>query len=84
MFKFKFLGNTHVPHRKNTAEMAAIRMTPPKEVLIPVEQHIGAPAAPEVKVGDEVKVGQLIAEASGFVSSPVYSSVSGKVTKLDS
>ena len=84
MFKFKFLGNTHVPHRKNTAEMGAIRMTPPKEVLIPVEQHIGAPAAPVVKVGDEVKVGQLIAEASGFVSSPVYSSVSGKVTKLDS
>ena len=84
MFKFKFLGNTHVPHRKNTAEMPAVRVATPKEVLLPLEQHIGAPATAIVAVGDEVKVGQLIAEASGFVSSPVYSSVSGKVTKLDS
>lgn len=59
-------------------------MTPPKEVLLPLSQHIGAPAAPVVKVGDEVKVGQLIAEAAGYVSSPIYSSVSGKVTKIES
>lgn len=84
MFKFKFLGNTHVPHRKNTADMPAVRVASPKEVLLPLEQHIGAPSTAIVAVGDEVKVGQLIAEASGFVSSPVYSSVSGKVTKLDS
>ena len=84
MFGFKFLGNTHVPHFKNTAEMPAVVMTPPAEVLLPMSQHIGAPATPVVKVGDEVKVGQLIAEASGYVSSPIYSSVSGKVTKIDS
>ncbi len=83
MFRFKFLGKTHVPHRKNTASMPAVRMTPPEEVLLPTEQHIGAAATPVVKVGDEVKVGQLIAEASGAFSSPVYSSVSGKVTKID-
>ena len=58
-------------------------MTALKEVLLPVSQHIGAPATPIVKVGDEVKVGQLIAEPSGYVSSPIYSSVSGKVVKLD-
>ena len=83
MFGFKFLGRTHVPHHKNTAEMAAVRMTPPSEVLIPMSQHIGTPAIPTVKVGDEVKVGQQIAEASGYVSSPIHSSVSGKVTKIE-
>lgn len=46
-------------------------------------QHIGAPATPTVKVGDEVKVGQKIAEGSGYVSSPIYASVSGKVTKIE-
>ena len=84
MFGFKFLGNTHVPHHKNTADMQPVKMTPPKEVVLSMSQHLGAPATPVVKVGDEVKVGQLIAEASGFVSSPIYSSVSGKVVKIDS
>ena len=83
MFGFKFLGKTRIPHLKNTSDKPAIRMAPPKEILIPVSQHIGEPATPIVKVGDEVKVGQLIAEASGNISSPVYASVSGKVTKID-
>ena len=83
MFGFKFLGNTRVPHCKNTADMQLVKMTPPSEVLLPLSQHLGAPATPVVKVGDEVKVGQLIAEANGFVSSPIYSSVSGKVTKIE-
>ena len=76
MFGFKFLGNTRIPHNKNTAEMKPVKMTPPKEVLLSMQQHIGAPATPIVKVGEEVKVGQLIAEPSGYVSSPVYASVS--------
>lgn len=83
MFGFKFLGNTHIPHNKNTAAMPAVRMTPPKEVLLPMAQHIGAPATPIVKVGDLVKVGQKIAEAAGYVSSPVYASISGKVAKIE-
>lgn len=83
MFGFKFLGNTHIQHHKNTAELKPLKMTPPKEVLIPTSQNIGAPAVPTVKVGDEVKVGQVIAEASGRVSSPIHSSVSGKVTKIE-
>lgn len=57
-------------------------MTPPKMVTFPMSMHIGAPAIPTVKVGDEVKVGSLIAEQNGFISSPIYSSVSGKVTKI--
>ena len=83
MFGFRFLGKTHVPHNKNTADMSPIEMTPPKEVLLPTLQHIGAPATPIVKVGDEVKVGQLIATQTGYVSSPIHSSVSGKVVKIE-
>ena len=80
---FGFLGNTHVPHRKNTAGMTAVPIPAPKEVLLSLSQHIGAPATPLVKVGDTVKKGQKIAEAGGFVSSPVHASVSGKVTKIE-
>ena len=83
MFGFKFLGNTRVPHNKNTAGLQPVKMTPPKEVLLLTSQHIGAPATPIVKVGDEVKVGQIVAEATGYVSSPVHSSVSGKVVKIE-
>ena len=77
------LGKTRVPHSKSTASMPAERMTPPKSVAIPVAQHIGAPAQPCCKVGDEVFVGTVIAEAQGFVSAPVHSSVSGTVKKID-
>ena len=77
-----YLHGVHVPHRKKTRHKPVLRMDIPKTVTIPMDMHIGAPATPIVKVGDEVKVGQKIAEAGGFVSVPVYSSVSGKVTKF--
>jgi len=63
MLGFKFLGNTHVPHRKNTAGLQSVKIDTPQEVLLPILQHIGAPATLLVKKGDEVKVGQKIAEA---------------------
>ena len=72
-----------VPHKKHTAGLAPVRITAPKLVTIPMSMHIGRPAKPVVKRGDEVKVGQLIAEADGYISSPVHSSVSGKVQKID-
>lgn len=75
------LHGVKVPHRKNTADMAPVRMSV-NNVSILTAMHIGKPSAPVVKVGDEVKVGTLIAEQSGFVSSNIYSSVSGKVTKI--
>lgn len=81
MLLFK-LGKTHVPHRKNTADMPAVRMAPPATVEISMSQHIGAPAVPTVKAGDKVFVGTLIAEAGGFVSAPIHSSVSGTVKKI--
>ena len=77
-----FLNGIHVPHRKNTADKAAVRFTGVKTVTLPMSMHIGAPAVPVVSVGDEVKVGTLIAEAGGFVSAPIHASVSGKVVKL--
>lgn len=55
----------------------------PKEVTIPLGQHIGAPAKAIVKRGDKVVVGQLIAEAAGFISAAIHSSVSGTVKKVD-
>ena len=79
---FSLLHGVHVPHRKNTDQLAPVSMPAPSTVIIPMSMHIGAPAKPVVKVGDLVKVGTLIAEAGGFVSAPIHASVSGKVTKI--
>ena len=76
------LHGVKVPHRKNTADCAAVRITDPKTVTLLTAMHIGKPAVPVVKVGDHVAVGTLVARQDGFISSPVYSSVSGKVTKI--
>lgn len=78
-----FLHGVHVPHSKNTSNMVPERITDVKTVVLPVSMHIGAPAIPVVKAGDEVSVGTLVAEQNGAVSSPVYSSVSGKVLKIE-
>ena len=60
------LGKAKVPHRKNTAEMPAVRMPAPSTVCIPMAQHIGAPATPIVNAGERVYVGTKIADAGGF------------------
>lgn len=79
-----FKGGTHPPHSKKATENLAIeKANEPKVVVIPMQQHIGATCEPVVQVGDEVKVGQKIGEAKGFVSSPVHSSVSGKVVAVE-
>ena len=57
-------------------------MKAPEQVILPVSMHIGAPAKPLVKKGDIVDLGQMIAEAGGFVSAPVHASVSGKVIDI--
>jgi len=76
------LRGVHVPHRKNTKDKPVRYLTDVKSVTIPMSMHIGKPARPCVKVGDVVYVGTKIGEADGAVSSPIYSSVSGKVTKI--
>lgn len=77
------IGGIHPEENKLTAEAATQTAPLPKQAIFPLSQHIGAPAKPVVKKGDKVKVGTLIAEAGGFVSAPVYSSVSGTVFKID-
>lgn len=80
---FRRMKGVHAPHRKHTAGMPAVPMDPPpKSVTIPLSMHIGAPAQPVVKPGDKVFVGQLIAEAGGFVSAPIHASVSGTVKAM--
>ena len=77
------LHGTKVPHKKNTADCKPINIPVPKTVVIPMSMHIGKPSAVNVKKGDDVKVGTLLGEQDGFISAPVHSSVSGKVTKID-
>lgn len=75
-------GGVSIAHRKNTAEMEVVRITPPPFVEIPMQQNIGAPCKPTVKVGDTVKIGDLIGDSDAYVSAPIYASVSGTVTAV--
>ena len=78
-----FKGGVHVPHHKELTEHIPLeRAKEPQIVTIPMQQHIGAPCEPLVKVGDRVKVGQKIGQAQAFVSAPVYSSIAGTVKKI--
>ena len=78
------IGGVHPEENKLSAGKAIRRLELPKQTVFPLSQHIGAPAVPIVKKGDAVKVGTKIAEAGGFVSAGIFSSVSGKVNKIDS
>lgn len=77
------IGGVHPEENKLSSEAATQIAKLPQQAIFPLSQHIGAPARPVVKKGDKVKVGTLLAEAGGFVSAPVYSSVSGTVLKID-
>lgn len=79
-----FKGGIHPYEGKELSMDKPIVMVQPKgDMVYPMVQHIGAPAKPLVKVGDTVLVGQKIAEAGGFVSSHIISSVSGKVKVIE-
>lgn len=79
-----FKGGIHPDDGKRLAKDKAIVELKPTGVLVyPLSQHIGAPASPIVAVGDRVLKGQKIAEAGGFVSAPVYASVSGTVKAIE-
>ena len=77
------MGGIHPKENKLTHEVPTVVAELPKQAIFPLNQHIGAPAKPVVQKGDKVKVGTLIAEAGGFVSAPIFSSVSGTVFKVD-
>lgn len=83
MLKTFKTGGVHPPENKISANAKIEQLPLPKTVFIPVAQHIGAPATPVVNKGDAVKVGQLIAKSSSFVSTNIHAPVSGKVKKVD-
>jgi len=79
----KNISTLHLPHNKHTAGVPSVRIAPPQEVILPLSMHSGAPAVPVVNVGDYVRVGQLIADEGGNISSPVYATVSGTVKAIE-
>ncbi|WP_288021871.1 electron transport complex subunit RsxC [Tenuifilum sp.] len=83
MLKTFSKGGVHPPENKFSADKPIEVLPLPKKVSIPISQHIGAPASVIVAKGDKVKVGQIIAKSSGFVSANIHSSVSGTVESID-
>ena len=84
MAKLTFSGGIHPYDGKDMSKDIPIKAVyPVSDLVYPLSQHIGAPAKPVVSVGDHVLMGQLIAEADGFVSSPIYSGVSGTVKAIE-
>lgn len=83
MLKTFKVGGVHPPENKLSAGKKIEELPIPKTVFIPVAQHIGSPSTAVVNKGDVVKTGQIIAKSSGFVSTNIHSSVSGKVKKID-
>lgn len=73
----------HVPHHKNTSQAATEVAPVPAKIYLPMQQHIGAPATPVVAKDDIVYVGTLVGKAGGYISSDIYSGVSGTVTAIE-
>lgn len=82
--KGHFEHGIHPAYHKEATQDKPIRRLPfPPQLIVPLSQHIGAPAKAIVSVGQEVVRGQLIAEADGFVSLPVHAPATGKVTDIE-
>ena len=73
----------HVPHAKGTANAATVKMPLPTKIVLPMQQHIGAPCTPVVKKGDHVCVGTVVGQAGGFVSADIHAGVSGTVSAVE-
>jgi electron transport complex protein RnfC len=82
--RMKFSHGVHPPELKELTEREPIRRLPfPDEVVLPLSQHTGKPAKPLVAIGDRVQRGDMVAQADGFVSSPVHASAAGTVTAIE-
>ena len=81
-FKRSALG-ARVPHEKKTSGMATVAMPLPEKIVLPMQQHIGAPCTPTVKKGDAVLVGTVVGAAGGFVGAAIHSGVSGTVEAVE-
>lgn len=84
MIRRSFPGGTHPPgHKTATADATSGSCPLPTELVIPLAQHVGAPAVPCVSAGQQVARGQIVGRANGFVSVPVHASTSGLVTAVE-
>ncbi|MBE0652045.1 MAG: electron transport complex subunit RsxC [Bacteroidales bacterium] len=83
MLKTFILGGVHPEEHKLSAGVAIRELPVPEQVVVPFGQNLGAPSKPVVKRGEKVKAGQLIAEASSFISANVHAPVSGTISKID-
>ena len=79
---FRGHGGVSAPHHKNTWDAPTVTMPPPQRVIIPMQQHIGAPCTPTVQKGDRVLVGQIIGDTEAYVGAPIHASVSGTVSEI--
>jgi electron transport complex protein RnfC len=77
------MGGVHPAENKLTADKPIEKLEIPKQVAIPISQHIGAPAKPVVEQREKVKVGQVIASSTGFVSANIHATIAGTVAKID-
>ncbi len=81
---FKMMGGVHPPENKDATEALPVEEFPPPALLVvPLQQHIGAPATPAVSAGDPVDKGARVGEPGGFVSVPIHAPVSGKVAAVE-
>lgn len=79
-----FHGGVHPPEQKDATEKQPLKTAAlPARVVLPLQQNLGCPNDPLVKVGDEVKEGQKIADAQKFIAAPLHAPISGKVTKIE-
>lgn len=83
LMPYRYYGGVHPDYMKTADKSPVTPIAPPKEVVLPMIQHIGAPNQPLVKVGDKVTVGQLIGAVDAPVSAPVHATVSGTVTAVE-
>ena len=81
---YGFHGGIHPPENKHQSVGSPIANAGiPTELVLPLSQHIGAPAIPVVQAGDTVLKGQLIAEPAGFVSVPIHAPTSGTISAIE-
>lgn len=77
-----FLHSVKLPHFKHSAESETVELALPEKVTISMAQHLGVPCKPTVKVGDKVKIGDIIGDSDAVMSAPVHSSISGTVAEI--
>lgn len=75
-------GGVNPPHKKNTAERETVRMPCPDKTVLAMNQHLGVPCEPVVKIGDSVAVGQIVGDSQAYLSAPIHATISGRVSSI--